>query len=152
MGTRKNGRARRRHARGEEGSLTPCVSPSRAPVLSFARYFQAPATQAKVKRTWKIGRSFEGKLYFVRTLRLKFVTSPVVKQVPGVGRMTAQLRQLKFQSYFFSPQIKHKVYLSLVRRLEGHSSQSISDSFRRKTGSIRPTSSVEESISLQHLL
>ena len=27
-------------------SLTPCVSPSRAPVLSFARYFQAPATQA----------------------------------------------------------------------------------------------------------
>ena len=33
VGTRKNGR-------------TPCVSPSRAPVLSFARYFQAPATQA----------------------------------------------------------------------------------------------------------
>ena len=27
-------------------SVTPCVSPSRAPVLSFARYFQAPATQA----------------------------------------------------------------------------------------------------------
>ena len=27
-------------------SLTPCVPPSRAPVLSFARYFQAPATQA----------------------------------------------------------------------------------------------------------
>ena len=27
-------------------SLTPCVSPSRAPVPSFARYFQAPATQA----------------------------------------------------------------------------------------------------------
>ena len=24
----------------------PCVYPSRAPVLSFARYFQAPATQA----------------------------------------------------------------------------------------------------------
>ena len=36
VGPRKNGRARR----------TPCVSPSRAPVLSFARYFQAPATQA----------------------------------------------------------------------------------------------------------
>ena len=31
VGTRKNGRARRRHA----------------PVLSFARYFQAPATQAR---------------------------------------------------------------------------------------------------------
>ena len=27
-------------------SLTPRVSPSRAPVLSFAYYFQAPATQA----------------------------------------------------------------------------------------------------------
>ena len=39
VGTRKNGCARRRHARGE-------VSPSRAPVLSFAHYFQAPATQA----------------------------------------------------------------------------------------------------------
>ena len=94
-----------------------------------------------------------GKKTIFRTeLRLKFVTSPVVKQVPGVGRMTAQLRQLKFQSYFFSPQIKHKVYLSLVRRLEGHSSQIISGSIRRKTGSLRPTSLVEESISLQHLL
>ena len=28
-------------------SLTPCVSPSRVPILSFARYFQAPAMQAK---------------------------------------------------------------------------------------------------------
>ena len=37
VGTRKNGRARR----------TAHVSPSRAPVLSFAHYFQAPATQAK---------------------------------------------------------------------------------------------------------
>ena len=78
------------------------------------------------------------KTVFRTELRLKFVTSPVVKQVPGVGRMTAQLRQLKFQSYFFSPQIKHKVYLSLVRRLEGHSSQSISGSIRRKN-SFRPT-------------
>ena len=106
----------------------------------------------KIKVDVENWKEFEGKLYFVRTLRLKFVTSPVVKQVPGVGRMTAQLRQLKLQSYFFSPQIKHKVYLSLVRRLEGHSSQSISGSIRRKTGSIRPTSSVEESISLQRLL
>ena len=61
VGTRKNGRARRRHARGEgvslararslfrpllPTSLTLCVSPSRAPVLFFAHYFQAPATQA----------------------------------------------------------------------------------------------------------
>ena len=37
MGTGKNGRARRRH---------PRVSSSRAPTLSFAHYFQAPATQA----------------------------------------------------------------------------------------------------------
>ena len=61
----------------------------------------------KIKVDVENWKDFEGKLYFVRTLRLKFVTSPVVKQVPGVGRMTAQLRQLKFQSYFFSPQIKH---------------------------------------------
>ena len=39
VGTRKNGRARRRHARVK-------VSPSRAPVLSFAHYFQVPARQA----------------------------------------------------------------------------------------------------------
>ena len=37
-GTRKNGRAR--------------VSPSRAPVLSFAHYFQAPATQAILSRVF----------------------------------------------------------------------------------------------------
>ena len=29
-------------------SLTPCMSPSRAPVLSFACYFQEPATQANL--------------------------------------------------------------------------------------------------------
>ena len=72
------------------------------------------------------------KTVFRTELRLKFVTSPVVKQVPGVGRMTAQLRQLKFQSHFFSPQIKHKVYLSLVRRLEGHSSQSYPQYSKKK--------------------
>ena len=38
VGTRKNGHARRRQARG--------VSPSRALVLPLAHYFQAPATQA----------------------------------------------------------------------------------------------------------
>ena len=44
---RKNGRARRRHTRGErECSLSPRVSPSRAPVLSCTHYFQAPAKQA----------------------------------------------------------------------------------------------------------
>ena len=30
----------------EVSSLSPRVSPSRAPVLSWAHYFQAPATQA----------------------------------------------------------------------------------------------------------
>ena len=45
---------------------------------------------------YKNGEEFEGELYFV-VLRLKFVTSPVVNQVPGVGHMTAHLRrQLKF--------------------------------------------------------
>jgi len=43
VGERENGRARGRHAKG---SLSPRVSPSRAPVFSRAHYFQAPATQA----------------------------------------------------------------------------------------------------------
>ena len=38
----------------------------------------------KIKVDVENWKEFEGKLYFVRTLRLKFVTSPVVKQVPGV--------------------------------------------------------------------
>ena len=51
VGTRKNGRARRRHARGEGALARKApenrLSPSCAPVLSFAHFFQAPATQAK---------------------------------------------------------------------------------------------------------
>ena len=43
VGTRKK-RAREKETR--EGKDSPRVSPSRAPVLSFAHYFQAPATQA----------------------------------------------------------------------------------------------------------
>ena len=39
VGTGKNGRVRRPH-------VTPRVSPSRAPVLSFTYYFQAPTTLA----------------------------------------------------------------------------------------------------------
>ena len=39
----------------------------------------------KIEVDVKHWKDFEGKLYFVLTLRLKFVTSPVVKQVPGVG-------------------------------------------------------------------
>ena len=44
VGTKKQ-RAREKETR--EGRGTPRVSPSRAPVLSFAHYFQALATQAK---------------------------------------------------------------------------------------------------------
>ena len=39
VGTRKNGHVRRPH-------VTPRVSPSRAPFLSFTYHFQAPTTQA----------------------------------------------------------------------------------------------------------
>ena len=43
----KKKRAREKETReGKGSSLTPRGSPSRAPVLSFAHYFQAPATQA----------------------------------------------------------------------------------------------------------
>ena len=46
VGTRKK-RAREKETReGRGSSLTPRVSPSRVRVLSFAQYFQAPATQA----------------------------------------------------------------------------------------------------------
>ena len=43
VGTRKK-KAREKEIR--KGKDSPRVSPSRAPVLSFAHYFQAPATQA----------------------------------------------------------------------------------------------------------
>ena len=55
------------------------------------------------------------KLSFVK-LRPKFVISPVVKQVPGVERMTAHLRrQLKF--HFTSNHTQND-----LASLEGHSS------------------------------
>ena len=56
MGTRKNGRARRRHARGEV-SPSPFACLPRAPVLSFAHYFQAPATPAILKTSTKVESS-----------------------------------------------------------------------------------------------
>ena len=46
VGERQNGRARETRE-GWGSSLSPRVSPSRAPVFSCAHYFQAPATQAK---------------------------------------------------------------------------------------------------------
>ena len=55
MGIRKNGRVRRRHAR-EELAPSPCACLPRAPVLSFAHYFQAPATPAILKMS-TIGES-----------------------------------------------------------------------------------------------
>ena len=48
VGTRKK-RAREKETR---------VSPSRAPVLSFAHYFQAPATQAKNNETKRTFQNF----------------------------------------------------------------------------------------------
>ena len=48
VGTRKK-RAREKETR---------VSPSRAPVLSFAYYFQAPATQAKNNETKRTFQNF----------------------------------------------------------------------------------------------
>ena len=60
----------------------------------------------KIFADTKSWEEFEEKLSFA-ILRLKFVTSPVVKQVPGVGHMTAHLRcQLKF--HFTSSRITHK--------------------------------------------
>ena len=81
-------------------------------------------------------------------MRLGFVSVPpiflvaVAKGVPGVGYMAAHLQQ-KNPFYFKKKnpprqKVNHKAY--------------ISSSFRRKTGSIIPTSSAEGSISLQHLL
>ena len=79
----------------------------------------------KLKWTLKIGRSWKENYLSYGLLRLKFVTSPVVNQVRhNCDNWNSSL--------FFLLQITHKVYLSLVRRLEGHSSQSISGSIRRK--------------------
>ena len=46
-GHKKKTGAQKETREGRGSSLTPRVSPSRVPVLSFAQYFQAPATQAK---------------------------------------------------------------------------------------------------------
>ena len=58
----KKKRAREMETReGRGSSLTPRVSPSRAPVLSFAHYFQAPFTQAKtfiIFLHWQLIQSF----------------------------------------------------------------------------------------------
>ena len=51
MGERENGRARETRE-GWGSYLFPCVSPSHAPVFSYAHYFQAPATQAIFKNKW----------------------------------------------------------------------------------------------------
>ena len=51
-GGRKAGGVGGERARWRETrSLSLRVSPSRAPVFSFAHYFQAPATQARVFKT-----------------------------------------------------------------------------------------------------
>ena len=50
----KKKRARKKETREGRSSFTSRVSPSRAPVLSFAHYFQAPATQANSARIQRI--------------------------------------------------------------------------------------------------
>ena len=56
------------------GSLSPRVSPSRAPVFSCAHYFQAPATQAsweslfKVKKNFPVGDHFTNFINYVSIL------------------------------------------------------------------------------------
>ena len=64
VGERDNGSGRGKHGRGEGAparkapenrSLSPRVSPFRAPVFSRAHYFQAPATQATFSNTtWRV--------------------------------------------------------------------------------------------------
>ena len=114
VGTTKNGRAR----------SSPCVSPSRAPVLSFARYFQAPATQANLFFSW---------LLLLRELRASIwraagvlPRAPVVflgalipllsgaimgvYETAGAGstRFHIQTCYFKINSYFHSESCKHK--------------------------------------------
>ena len=65
----------------------------------------------------------------------------IAKQVPGVGYMAAQLQQ----ENPFTSKNPRTYSASLVRRSVSRPSHKayFSSSFRRKTGSIRPTSSAE---------
>ena len=95
VGERENGRARRRHAREVGSSLTPRMSPSRAFVLSFTHYFQAPATQARNDRA-----ANEKLLTWARNLVLifaVFAVFPVIRKnkFPQI-KMTANLFSQKF--------------------------------------------------------
>ena len=70
VGARKNGRARRR--------LTPRVSPSRAPVLSFSHYLQAPATQAKYRGELYKNGELQKNWGYIRMNVLKFLLLYIV--------------------------------------------------------------------------
>ena len=98
-------------------------------------------TLIKLWRVWKIGKP----VYFSFS-PISLVA--VAKQFEWVGYMAAHLQQ-KSPFYFQkTPTHTHTVWA----RSEGQSQGiSVFSSFRRKPGSIRWTSSVESSISLQHL-
>ena len=85
----------------------------------------------------------EGKLIFV-ILPLKLVNSPVVKKVSGPGRVYDSTSATIKISFYFKSHTKYEPCKGHIR--------GISDSVRRKTGSLRSTSSLEDSISLQNLL
>ena len=94
-------------------------------------------TLIKLWRVWKTGKLV---VFSVSPIPLA-----VTKQVEGVGYMAAHLQQ-KSPFYFQkTPTHTHTEWATS----EGHSQGiSVSSSFRRKTGGIRPTSSPEGSISL----
>ena len=97
-------------------------------------------TLIKLWRVWKIGK--------LVVFSVSPISLAVTKQVEGVGYMAARLQQ-KSPFYFQkTPTDTHTVWATSQGQSQGIS---VSSSFRRKTGSIRPTSSAEGSISLQHL-
>ena len=86
VGTRKNARER---------TITPCVSPSGASVLSFAHYFQAPATQASVKTF--LNTVFQVLFFFRNEARFKRRAAAVLNSIDRIkfDFSTAVARRLK---------------------------------------------------------
>ena len=78
---------------------------------------------------WK---ELEGKLSFVRIITTEICHQSGCQSSSRGRAYDGATATIEIPVFFFVLQITHKVYLSLVRRLEGHSSQSISGSIRRK--------------------
>ena len=113
MGTRKNGRARRRHA---------CLP--RARPFSLSPYFQAPAAQARVpyKETWSRASSKEYFSYgiFCKALRSSWHTCTVCR-----SRATAEAKlflklQRCFQAQCFLPWIYSVHHWNKLGSMNGH--------------------------------